>query len=126
MYVQMTLKGSNTDPFRHGVKIIVGRTGDKLCPVSAIMAYAAVRGSGQGPLFKFANGKPLIRASFVSKFQGLLEKIGYPAKQYAGHNVRVGATTTVATVGIQDSLFQTLVGGKAPHIYCILEFPRRS
>ena len=43
-FMQLTLKGSKTDPFRQGVKITVGRTRDKLCPVVAMMAYTAVKG----------------------------------------------------------------------------------
>ena len=42
-FMQLTLIGSKTDPFRQGVKITIGCTGDKLCQVVAVMAYAAIR-----------------------------------------------------------------------------------
>lgn len=45
-FMQLTLKGSKTD----GVKITVGRTGDKYCPVSAMTAYAVIRGNSKLPV----------------------------------------------------------------------------
>ena len=107
-FMQLTLKGSKTDPFRQGVTITVGHTGDKLCPVSAMLAYAVVRGNSSGPLFKLPNGKPLTRPYFVDKVREVLAHLGYPPHSYAGHSYRVGAATTAATVGIEDSLIQTL------------------
>ena len=50
--LQLILKGSKTDPFRGGVKVIIGQTGDELCPVASMMAYAVVRGHNPGLLFK--------------------------------------------------------------------------
>ena len=35
--VQVKIKVSKTDPFRKGVTIYLGRTGDDLCPVAAIV-----------------------------------------------------------------------------------------
>ena len=37
--LQVNIKQSKTDPFRLGVKIWIGRTGDDLCPVAAILSY---------------------------------------------------------------------------------------
>ena len=36
--LQVRLKASKTDPFRSGVNIFVGRTGDSLCPVAAALS----------------------------------------------------------------------------------------
>ena len=44
--VQVSLKSSQTDPFRRGVHI--GSTQDDLCPVATLLAYFAVRGGGGG------------------------------------------------------------------------------
>ena len=107
-FMQLTLKGSKTDPFRPGVKITVGRTRDKLCSVVAMMAYTAVRGDSPGPLFKLPNGAPMTRPYFVGKVREVLSDLGLSARNYAGHSFRVGAATTVATLGIEDSLIQTL------------------
>ena len=83
-FMQLTLKGSKTDPFRQGVKITVGRTRDKLCPVAAMMAYAAVRGDSPGPFFKLPNGVPMTRPYFVGKVREVLAELGLSAQNYAG------------------------------------------
>ena len=49
--IQVQIKESKTDLFRKGVKIHLGRTGNELCPVSAI-----VRGRGKGPFFNLVPG----------------------------------------------------------------------
>ena len=49
--VQFNLKLSKTDPFRKGVEVVIGHTGDNLCPVTAILAYLAARGGSEGPFF---------------------------------------------------------------------------
>ena len=42
--VAMTIKQSKTDPFCQGVTIFLGRTGTELYPVTAVLAYLAIRG----------------------------------------------------------------------------------
>ena len=39
--LQVSIKASKTDPFRKGVDIFLGRTGDDICPISAMLAYVA-------------------------------------------------------------------------------------
>ena len=107
IYLQVNIKQSKTDPFRLGVKIIVGRAGNELCPVAAILSYMALRGPGSGPLFRFKNGRPLTRSSFVSKLREALEAVGVDCSGYSGHSFRIGAATTAASKGIQDSLIKT-------------------
>ena len=51
--IQVRIKASKTDPFRNGVNIYVGKMGQSLCPVSALLNYLAVRGSEEGILFRF-------------------------------------------------------------------------
>ena len=51
--LKLRLKASKTDPFRKGVDIGVGKTNNKLCPVTAVLAYLALRGNGPGFLFRF-------------------------------------------------------------------------
>ena len=56
------IKASKTEPFRQGCNVFMGKTGKALCPVAAMLAYLVVRQGGtEGPLFKFADGKPLTR-----------------------------------------------------------------
>ena len=51
--IRVCIKASKTDPFRKGVQIFLGRTGDHLCLVAALLAYVAIRGKQPGPLFCF-------------------------------------------------------------------------
>ena len=64
--VKLRLKASKTDPFRRGVDIIVGKTNNKLCPVSALLAYMAIRGSKPGFLSHFEDGRLLTKKRFVN------------------------------------------------------------
>ena len=51
--LKVRIKESKTDPFQLGVDIFVGRTGNELCPVAAVLAYMVKRGPGPGPFFIF-------------------------------------------------------------------------
>ena len=46
---------------------MIGCTGDDLCPVVATLAYLALRGGNQGPLFQFKDGSPLTQLSERSR-----------------------------------------------------------
>ena len=63
--VRIHIKASKMDPFRKGVFVYLGKTGNQLCPVVAVAAYLAVRGRQPGPFFRFASGTPLSREIFV-------------------------------------------------------------
>ena len=39
--MEIRLKASKTDPYRKGINIYVGRTGNALCPILAMLAYLA-------------------------------------------------------------------------------------
>ena len=106
--VAIYLKHSKTDPYHRGVRITVGRTGTELCPVVALLAYLAQKGLGVVPLFKWQSGTPLYRNQLVKEVRAVLTRAGLPAASFAGHSFRIGAATTAATVGVEDSLIQTL------------------
>ena len=105
--VQVTIKASKTDPFRKGVVIFMGKTQNRLCPVAAISAYLAVCGSSPGPFFTFKEGTPLSR-EFVARVRSALTVAGIQASQFAGHSFRIGAASTAAARGVEDSLIKTL------------------
>ena len=104
----MKIKQSKTDPFRKGVCHYLGRTGTDLCPVAAILDFLQARGTTPGFLFTFENGRRLTRKRFVDLVREAMGKTGIPQDKYCGHSFRIGAATTAASKGIEDSIIQTL------------------
>ena len=104
----VTLKQSKTDPFRLGVTLFMGRTDDIVCPVKALTSYLAVRPKGHGPLFTFQDGSYLTRARLVIALKGALSRLGIDHTRFNGHSFHIGAATTAARKGIQDSTIQML------------------
>ena len=102
------IKQSKNDQFRAGVRIYLGRTGSHLCPVTAILNYLAVRSREEDPLFVFSDGRYLSRQRLVSHLQTALRSCGIDPCLYTGHSFRIGAATTAASVGIEDSVIQML------------------
>lgn len=106
--MHVKIKASKTDPFRRGMTVVLGATGKDLCPVRALIDYLKVRGKRPGSLFVQSDGTPLTKAVFVRWVQQTLRKVGLDEREYAGHSFRVGAATTAAAVGIQDSLIKAM------------------
>ena len=69
--------------------------------------FLAVRGPSPGPLFCFAEGRPLTRQLLSSTVQSLLRSVGYSGN-YSGHSFRIAAATTAASRGLPDHLIKTL------------------
>lgn len=74
--IRVHLKASKTDPFRVGINIFVGKAGNRLCSVTAILSYMVERGAGSGPFFRFEDDRPLTRARFVTKVKEALQVLG--------------------------------------------------
>ena len=106
--MEVWVKVSKTDPFWQGISLFIGRVASDLCTVSAMLAYLVVRGNQTGPLFKFGDGKPLTRQRFVMAVKETLDAAGMEAGQYSGHSFRIGAATTAAARGLEDSTVRTL------------------
>lgn len=83
--LKIRLKASKTDPFRKGVNVVVGKTGNKLCPVSAMLAFLAARGNHSGFLFHFHNGRLLTKSRFVEALRSVLAKLGFNPKELDTH-----------------------------------------
>ena len=71
--IRIHLKQSKCDQFGRGVDVFVGRTGNEVCPVAAVLAYLAVRGSMAGPLFIDTQQQPLTKPRFVARIRSILE-----------------------------------------------------
>ena len=122
--VDVNIKASKTDPFRQGVRIYLGKTDNDLCPVAAVAAYLASRSITPGPFFHFQNGAPLTRSSFVSRVTQALTTAGIDSSKYSGHSFRIGAASTAAARGIDDSLIKTLGRWKSSAYLLYVRIPR--
>ena len=107
-WMEVHIKQSKCDQLSKGVTLTVGATHMDICPVAAMLGYLVEWGSSPGPLFRFADGRYLTRNRFVSALRATLGESGINPALYAGHSFRVGATTTAALRGMQDSLIKTL------------------
>ena len=106
--IKIHLRRSKTDQYGKGVDIYMGRTGEELCPVSALLAYLAIRGNVPGPLFRLKDGRFLTKDIFIAEVRAALAVLGLDSSTYAGHSFRIGAATTAAEIGIEDSMIKML------------------
>ena len=123
--VRLRIKQSKTDPLRQGVDIFLGATYTTICPVQAILLYLEVRSPAPGPLFMFQSGSPLTRSALVSHLQTALQSAGVSPAAYTGHSFRIGAATTAAKCGVEDSLIQTLGRWKSAAYLAYIKIPRQ-
>ncbi len=106
--------------------IYIGRSNNLLCPVSALLSYLTIRGNCSGILFHFQDTTPLTKPKFTSKLRDLLRQAGLDNSFYAGHSFRIGAATTAAAKGIEDSLIQTLERWKSSAYLAYIRIPPSS
>lgn len=106
--VHVRIKHSKTDQFSKGATVILGSTGQEVCPVSALLDYLGKRGGSPGPLFLLENGAPLRRRYFVSQIQTVLSTAGVQGSSFNGHSFRIGAATTASAVGIPETTIKIL------------------
>lgn len=101
--LRVNLKRSKTDQLGEGVEVFIGKTGCQLCPVAGVVAYMVARGSTPGPFFVFKDNQPLTKPRFTKEIRAVLEALGLPYLNFASHSFRIGAATTAAKAGIEDS-----------------------
>ena len=108
--VQLTLKCSKMDPFQKRVDIVLGATGNELCPVRALFEYLAMRGKANGPLLMHKDGSPMTRSYIVKEIRSTLGELGYTnTLLYSGHGFQAGAATTAAAMQVEDSVIKTYI-----------------
>ena len=101
---------------RKGVTIVLRRTNKSpLCPVSALLSYLVVRKLTPGPIFTWDNGQLLARAHFV-EVKKALQLVRADASDFNGHSFWIGAASTAAANGMEDSLIKPWGDGTAMHI----------
>ena len=89
---------------REPVARYVGRTGGDICPVAALLSYLVCR---PGPLFIKSDGRPLTR-KFCRVGEGRFggRQCNVDQQKYCGHSFRIGAATTAAAKGVEDSVIK--------------------
>lgn len=124
--VRVHIKASKMDPFRKGVYVYLGKTGNELCPVVAVAAYLAVRDRQSGPFFRFASGTPLSRELFVKHIRIALRPYDLEVSSYSGHSFRIGAATAASAAGVEDSMIKTLGRWQSSAYQTYVRIPRES
>ena len=77
-----------------------------------------------GPLFVFSDSSPLTRTKLISAVQRVLAQAGFDTAGYTGHSFRIGAATTAAQAGIEDSVIKMLGRWESGAYHRYLRTPR--
>ena len=95
---QVIIKASKQTPSGEEWKVYLGRTDNKLCPVSAVVAHLAIHHKlGIGPFFRFQFGIALTRASFVNRVRQALKESGVDTDKFSGHSFHIRGTSTTSS-----------------------------
>ena len=86
--ISIKLKHSKMDQFKKEVKLVMGRTNDDLCPVTALLPYLIHPGDAPGPLFQWDN-HTLSKSKFVNHIHPALLAANVPAHLYTGHSFHI-------------------------------------
>ena len=122
-YLVVQLRGSKTDPFGRGHTLYIGSTRSRICPVTAVLAYLAIRPRPQGPLFLHADGSPLTRSQLIAEVWAALQGSGLDLSWYTGHSFRIGAATSAAQARLSDPLIQIPGRWRSSVFQCYLRTP---
>jgi len=102
--LQVVIKCSKMDLYRLKMTLYIGITNSELCPILAVMDYMLAR----DPLFMWQDSRYLTCDCFVQVVRKALTTAEIEAKNYAGHSFRIGAATTAAQCGLQESTIKML------------------
>ena len=106
--LKLHLKVTKCDQFGNGIDIFLGCIESPMCPVSAALSYMAICGPAPGPFFHFQGGTTLTKSHFFMAVRDVLRQMGLDQSLYAAHSFRIGAATTAAQVGVEDSTIKAL------------------
>ena len=106
--LQLFLKQSKTDPFKHGTEVYIGATDTTICPVKAVLSYLGRRNSHPGPLFITEEGKGWTNSMFRAALQCIVETLKLNKRDYNTHGFRIGAATSASLANISDTHIQML------------------
>ena len=103
------------------MQIFLGKTDTQLCAVAVLLAYLAIRGPGEGLLFRFKDGRALTRTHLVAEVRRSLAGCDLRSQDYTGHSFIIGAPTTAAACGVSAETIITISRWKSQayisHLY---------
>ena len=100
--IVITIKDFKHNKRNQPFEIVLHKQNSGACPYLLLLNYLAIRGSGQGPLFRFIDGKPITRNFFNSKLKMGLEFIGLDVTRYKSHSLRIGGASYLSGIGLSD------------------------
>ena len=107
--LRIRVRRSKADQWGKGALISIGCSGDKCCPVQAMVQYLKrACFPDSAPLFQFKNGSPLTAKAFWALLHHHLVKMGANPRWYNTHSFRIGAATAAAKVGFSDTTIMQL------------------
>ena len=92
-------------PFKISIK---SQSDSDLCPVKAMRDYWVLRGNKPGPLFCFADMKPIPRSFFVARLKHSLNFCGLDPRYYQSHSFRIGSASFLSSQGFSNEQIQKL------------------
>ena len=90
-----------------------------------MLAFLEVRGGEDGPLFCNLDGSPVTKYQVIYRVCLALQTLGLDDKAYAGHSFRIGAATTAAERGLEDSLIKALGRWESKAFQLYIYTPRK-
>jgi hypothetical protein len=72
---------------------------DRLCPISALASFSAVRGNVKGPFFASPSGIGVSRACFSTVLNACLSYCNLPVSEFKTHSFRIGGASFLALQG---------------------------
>jgi integrase len=99
-HVTLHLRNSKADRDKQGVYICMARTGDIICPVTALEQLFLVDSRPpDAPLFRFIN-RGFRRQNVINRIKSLLALAGVDPGGYTGHSLRRGAAQDAHDMGL--------------------------
>ena len=77
----------------------------------------AAWGDHQGPFFLSSSMSPLTKPTSIVELRKILMALGLPDINYAGHSFRIGAATSAALAGVEESTIHCWDAGRARPSY---------
>lgn len=121
-HVEIFVRKSKTDIYRRGNKVLIAKTGNKLCPVSFLLRYirkaelnfdteeflfTSIRFMKKSNLYKIADRfKPLSYTRAREIFLATLTATGYDKSLFCLHSLRSGGVSAAAQNNVSDRLLR--------------------